>query len=1086
MKNSFTASSKGHVIVLNVICLVACLFALSSFPLNARTILDLSGVDISEEPVALNDGWEFYPNEIIYPGSFGKYTPVRKKINTPWDGSVKYATYRIRFILPYKDPSLALFLPNIYGAHRAYLNGIIVSRAGTVSTNMNESRSCFYTRIIPVNGNGANQELVVHVSNFSIRQTGFEKPPSIGIYDQFVNSRHVRLMVDLLLAGSLFFMGIYHLMLFLLRPKERAPFFLAVFCLVLFVRTILFGERILYRLGDQYAAALMLDVVNYLTFYLGIPVFVEFIRLIFKHEFALMPARIYQAAGVLAALSLVFMDSDLNSTVVQIYELFSVLIGLYGIYCLVKALLKHRDDAVVSLAGLAVFAVAGINEALHNNGTISTFNSLGTGLFVFLVVQSYILARRFSAAFTGNERMTAELERMNTELLSMDKLKDDFLANTSHELRTPLNGIIGLAESILEGATGELTEDTKYEISLIHSSGRRLAMQVNDILDFSRLKNNDIVLNTVRMDLNKCVDLVLSLSWYTLGKKNITLENRIPHILSKIYADESRVQQVLFNLIGNAIKFTHEGSIVISASLCESNGSTCRDRQMVQICVEDTGIGITKDKLEKIFDTFVQADGSITRKYGGTGLGLAITRRLVELHGGNISVESEPGQGSRFYFTLPLCTPEELFDTPIPETVPPDELAYLSVEQEYPPGVVSDRKTGPVLQKKNSKDDKSPTILVVDDEPVNIHLLKNSLLLEGYNVYTAEDGFEAMKMLDNDIVPDLIVLDIMLPKLSGFDVAKRIRERFSISELPIVMVTAKNQVFDLVTGLDLGANDYITKPYNKRELMARIKTLVSLKQAVREKKKLDLLEHELDLACEVQRSILTPLAKIEKIAGYDIGLEYIPQNRKVSGDYYSILADENGALHVFIADASGHGLQAALCTTQIDLLNRETGLPGNTADKLMNMNRILLDRLGGSTYFSAITVLIDESKMRFSSAGHIHQILVKADGTIEYLKTRGPLFGLSMMKPYLYEDRDFGDGDMIFLFTDGIFEEFGSDGSILGEGAFYDILLSAVKSHRDRPMAEITSYVTRAVLDYTVGELLNDDITLIGIRRKQT
>lgn len=411
-----------------------------------------------------------------------------------------------------------------------------------------------------------------------------------------------------------------------------------------------------------------------------------------------------------------------------------------------------------------------------------------------------------------------KLEReqaITQELRKVDKLKDQFLANTSHELRTPLNGIVGLSESLLGKATDE---DEIEDLELIISSGRRLSNLVNDILDFSRLKEHDLHLQRHPVDLHSISELCVRMNRHLIGHKNLQLINAVPDDLPYCDADENRLQQIIQNLVSNAIKFTEEGTVTIDAKT--ENG-------IMVVRVMDTGIGIEKDKQELIFREFEQADGSIARQFGGTGLGLSITKYLVELHGGTIRVESEPGKGSRFIFTIPV------FHGEASTTPPPATQRTRAVENQLATsgkaGGSPEQKEEPETEKKKSKPGKKKSkhrrhILVVDDEPVNLKVLQNHLLAEGYKVTLAHDGQEALDLINSGHVFHLVLLDVMMPRMPGYEVCMRIREKFMITELPVIMVTAKNQVSDMVEGLGMGANDYIIKPFSKDELLARVKT----------------------------------------------------------------------------------------------------------------------------------------------------------------------------------------------------------------------------------------------------------------------
>ena len=401
-------------------------------------------------------------------------------------------------------------------------------------------------------------------------------------------------------------------------------------------------------------------------------------------------------------------------------------------------------------------------------------------------------------------RFTQELEFKNTQLQRLDQIKDEFLANTSHELRTPLNGIIGITESLLDGAAGELNDRQKANLSMVVSSGMRLANLVNDILDFAKLKNSDIELQRQSVDFRQIAEVVLTVCRPLVAGKSIELNNAIPEELVTVEGDENRLQQIMYNLVGNAIKFTESGSVTVSAIALDG---------MVEVTISDTGIGILPDKFEDIFKSFEQVDASVSREYGGTGLGLSITKQLVELHGGTIRVESALGQGSRFIFTLPSST-----QTPNPTLDYSRVVARVRENQALPPQPLS-----PTVQSNSQL-----TILVVDDEPINLQVVANHLSLQNYAIVQATSGIEALKKIDSGLRPDLILLDIMMPKMSGYQVCQKIREQFPASEMPVVMLTAKNQVSDLVAGLDAGANDYLSKPVFKNELLARINTHINL------------------------------------------------------------------------------------------------------------------------------------------------------------------------------------------------------------------------------------------------------------------
>jgi PAS domain S-box-containing protein len=528
--------------------------------------------------------------------------------------------------------------------------------------------------------------------------------------------------------------------------------------------------------------------------------------------------------------------------------------GSAGVLLIAVYVLSHRITRPILAIADAATQLADGN--LTAKASVSNEDEIGT------------LARSFNQMAAQLQASFTTLEAKNTELQRLDKLKDEFLANTSHELRTPLNGTIGIAESMLDGATGELTEVQQKNLSMIATSGRRLANLVNDILDFSKLRHRDIELQRKPIGVREIAELVLALNQTLVTHKNLKLINAVPNNLPPVNADENRLQQILHNLVGNAIKFTKSGSVEISAFVgsrgageqgsrgAEGQKSIQNPKSKIQnspaqcpmppsgqrllhseetselgtanaqcpiltITVSDTGIGIPEDKLDSIFESFEQADGSTAREYGGTGLGLAITKKLVELHGGEIAVESTVGEGSRFRFTLPVAQGE-------PEQAKVRQIVALEesptpLKQNVPPTPVSESP-------EESGGAKSTTILIVDDEPINLQVLANHLSLQNYAITQASNGVEVLDLIEQGWQPDLILLDVMMPRLTGYEVTQAIRKRFPANELPIILLSAKNQVEDLVAGLEAGANDYLTKPISKDELLARLKTHLLIKE----------------------------------------------------------------------------------------------------------------------------------------------------------------------------------------------------------------------------------------------------------------
>lgn len=411
----------------------------------------------------------------------------------------------------------------------------------------------------------------------------------------------------------------------------------------------------------------------------------------------------------------------------------------------------------------------------------------------------------------------ARRKRAEYELLQVDRLKDEFLANTSHELRTPLNGIINITKSILAEGSGNLTGSQRENLAIVERSGHRLYNLINDILDISRIKQGEIKLDLRPVDLCTTVSAVMHVLEFQLKGKNVTVHNKVSQDIPAVLADEERLGQILFNLIGNAVKFTEMGYVTASAELRKG---------WVEISIEDSGIGIPEEKLSYIFEAFTQVHSEPSREYEGTGLGLSITQKLVELHGGKITVSSELHKGSNFVFSLPIS----------PEPAKNDNFYFRTKALDELPG-----QRGMEAATVDITGSNGFNILAVDDDPANLHAIINVLAPAGYSIKGVTAGQAALDLLENGCKFDLLLLDIMMPEITGFEVLKRLRERYSQIDLPVLILTARAQNEDLEAGFNLGANDFLKKPFASEELRARAKTLVQLKTLVSDKVSVELL-----------------------------------------------------------------------------------------------------------------------------------------------------------------------------------------------------------------------------------------------------
>jgi len=440
--------------------------------------------------------------------------------------------------------------------------------------------------------------------------------------------------------------------------------------------------------------------------------------------------------------------------------------------------------------------------------------------------------------FVQSQRRKVEFEKQKVaHLKAIDKLKDEFLANTSHELRTPLNGIIGLTESLIDDKDAEMSDKVRTYLKMIAGSGRRLSNLINDILDFSKIKNHGMELYLKPTDFTNVCEAVCTMSQPLAEKKAVRLIRELPEDLPPVMADENRLQQILYNLIGNAIKFTFSGHVKVYADWND---------EFVTIYVEDTGIGIPEQDLGSIFESFTQAHGDAAREFEGTGLGLAVAKNLIELHGGTISVVSEINKGSTFRFTLKVS------DQPVEVAAREmDARTHLNSVVD----VYGDSDTEVVVTESPNINSCKFHILVVDDDPINRQVLIGQLSLHNYLISEASNGQEAVERIKSDDSVDLVLLDVMMPRMTGYEAAMQIRAIKPVHELPIIFITAKHLASDLVAGFVAGGNDFLIKPVSKNELLSRTKTHLLLLDVTRNLE--NIVEERTNTLREAQKSLET-------------------------------------------------------------------------------------------------------------------------------------------------------------------------------------------------------------------------------------
>jgi signal transduction histidine kinase/ActR/RegA family two-component response regulator len=412
-----------------------------------------------------------------------------------------------------------------------------------------------------------------------------------------------------------------------------------------------------------------------------------------------------------------------------------------------------------------------------------------------------VLEKKVHERTAALEAALDELQSFNRELRAAKEAaeaaarsKDEFLAGMSHELRTPLNAVLGLSELLQEEVYGPLNDKQNEALKTIETSGRHLLSLINDILEMARMGSGEVQLRLSKVKVAQvcedCADLIRPQA----RKKEISVACEVAADVGELETDARRFKQILVNLLGNAVKFTDKGGSVGLSARVEGHF----------LCLEvwDSGIGIEAKDCERIFLPFVQVDSGLSRKYDGTGLGLALVRQLTELLGGEVSVESTVGVGSRFRVRFAHRTRES-----------------MGVREPVPGSV---RRVEPA--------DTGRLILLAEDNEANIATIGGYLRHKGYRVEVAHNGKIALDKV-RELEPDLVLMDVQMPEMDGLEATRRIRQELGLGQLPVIALTALAMAGDRERGVLAGVNEYVTKPVSLRHLVGVIEAHLSVARA---------------------------------------------------------------------------------------------------------------------------------------------------------------------------------------------------------------------------------------------------------------
>lgn len=781
-------------------------------------ILDVSKWD-AQSVVELQGEWEYdddsqqTPQLVSLPHLFPR--------NAEWGGNAcGFATYRlmVQGLSPEKEYGIQVI--DIATAYRMVINGDQILTAGQVAADPDEHRPMMLEQVGFFRADEAGQaEILLTVSNFSYFEGGFRNFITLGTVEQMTRYASYQDLVEIFLFATILSLGLFFLAVYTVYRRFDALLYFSLLSIINAIRVILRGHRQIYDLLPQIPWDLTVRL-EFLAGYLALPAFGLFLYsmdYVKRNRFLKL---FYYSFGIVVFMICYLTPNEIYANPLPYYVRLMQGFMVYFAYVLGRGMLARRWDAIL-LAATSFFLFLGVLYDYFIRG----FNAMiPVAVYTMTIILTVILTNQIRntvvntsiLAYQLQDSLTAE-QRLRERLEVLDHIKNEFLANTSHELRTPLNSIINITESVLERGDRALTRLQEDNLNLVVASGKRLLRLINDLLDITRIRHQDLMIKPRDLQLKKVLEPVVQVFRYTTDNSRITFHTKLPEQLW-IHADENRLIQILYNLLGNAQKFTAKGTITVSA---EQSG------ELALIMIEDTGEGISPERLELIMHPDDDVRLEHLQNEDILGMGLAITRQLVTLMGGTLWIESVEHHGTRCFFTLPMATESgnsaelastQNFDPTFRELDKKEEAA----EQEQ-------REKEQHEKEQREQEQREKKVLVVDDEYINFKTIINVLSPDGYTFLQAATGQEALDLIAKNKDLSLVILDVMLPELSGYEVCRRIRESYTINELPILMMTAAKLDHDVAMGFSSGANDFLNKPFASEELRARVKTLINMK-----------------------------------------------------------------------------------------------------------------------------------------------------------------------------------------------------------------------------------------------------------------
>ncbi|NOW03730.1 hybrid sensor histidine kinase/response regulator [Clostridium beijerinckii] len=802
-------------------------------PLVENGFIDLSDWDFDKDGNVKLDGyWEFYPNELLSPSDINNEEALHKfYINTPgaWRNQISndviadkgIGTYRVKIKINKSVLMYGIKTTHIRSANKIFVNGKEIGQRGNPKPSFEDGYFSDIQRTVACfKPEGDTLDIIIQVANLDYFSGGIIQSVFFGDYEKILDYYIIFIVLDIANILILGIFGVYYIGIYLKNIKQKKFLYIGSVCIIYAFISSTVNERIFNKIFSfiSYFGILKIKLA---LISLSIYLVLLLIRQYGDYFITRKNIKIAKYIILASIFAVLLIPMEFMGLFENIIDAINILICVLVAFSIIKAIYHKRygglgkKGTILLLCGVIAALTQYCIFILYYCSIIKSNVIPFITYFIFLLVVLVIILKQHINAYN-------KVQAINSDLISLDKLRNEFLISTSHEFKTPLHGIINIAQTILnknDRNTAKVDENLAYIIS----TTTRLSSLVNDIIDFQSMQNEDLKVNKKVFDINGVVQAVFDILAYMRKNEEIQLINSVPIGAYYVYTDENRFKQILFNLIVNSLKYTENGFIKIKAEIVEKN--------YINITIEDTGIGIHEKYHDEIFERNIDIDKDVFNGIFPSGLGLSISKLLASRIGGELYLKwSEPDKGSIFVVKMPKSNEDS--DVIRQELDIKNNITTSRSDEKLNTNIFCE----PTENKSNGQKLK---ILLVDDDVCNIKVLQEIFYDSDYETLVAYNGVSALELIKKHKDISIVLLDVMMPGLSGYDVCKRIREEYKLFELPILLLTVRSTPDDISLGFEAGANDFLTKPFNFMELKARVTTLQKMRIAVKEALKME-------------------------------------------------------------------------------------------------------------------------------------------------------------------------------------------------------------------------------------------------------